>query len=78
MKSWNRPFEAAEQDKEARRQAIREKFGADFVGATENRLCTQCAAMGKYGTRCACKYNVLPITSEGKDCPYWQKKEISQ
>jgi hypothetical protein len=46
---------------------ILQKFGPEVVQEARERLCGRCAE-----GRC----HLLPITSDGSDCPYfWQAKE---
>jgi len=42
---------------------------ADQVKANREKLCWTCAYW--WGD---CRYGLVPVTSEGKDCPYFQKR----
>jgi len=44
---------------------IREKYGEETIQEARERLCRRCA---RYYS---CSF--LPITSDGKDCPYFQR-----
>ena len=49
------------------RQLIMEKFGEEYIEEAKKRLCGVCIGGG------SCP--LLPITSDGADCPYFGKKQ---
>lgn len=53
------------------RQDIIERFGAAAIAEAETRLCRSCR-FDNGQTTFLCELNaiLLPITSEGEDCPY--------
>ena len=48
---------------------IREKFGDKAIEKAKERLCTKCVQQ-------TCL--LLPICSDGKDCPYFKQKEVEK
>ncbi len=51
---------------------IKSRYG-ELVKKNLAELCPGCATF-KHG---ACNYGLLPVTTEGKDCPYYQKGEAN-
>ena len=61
------------------------KLGVQHSPEIDNaiaRLCANCIWNGrdgytmKLGCPAYCSKGLLPLTSEGKDCPYFQKEEV--
>lgn len=50
----------------AMQEAIREKFGEEAIQKARDRLCANCKELN-----CL----LLPITTDGADCPYFKPKE---
>jgi len=56
-------------EKEILQEKIQSQF-TDKVKANQKRLCQKCASWWRH-----CEYGLLPVTSEGKDCPYFQRRQ---
>ena len=52
-------------------QKIRHRFGDWQIEAREQSLCQRCTSFDYQH----CKYSLLPVTSEGGDCPYHQERK---
>jgi hypothetical protein len=52
-------------------QEIRDRFGDWQIEARQQSLCRQCVSF--YHQRCG--YGLLPVTSEGSDCPYYHERK---
>lgn len=56
--------------KEMLQEKIRNEF-SDQVKANQERLCPSC---GSFWTG-YCDHGLLPVTSQGQDCPYYKRGE---
>jgi len=52
-------------------QKIRDRFGDWQIEAREQSLCQRCISFDLQ----RCKHSLLPVTSEGSDCPYYQGRQ---
>ncbi len=52
-------------------QEIRARFGDWQIEAREQSLCQWCISFDYQH----CKHNLLPVTSEGNDCPYYHERQ---
>jgi hypothetical protein len=52
-------------------QKIRDRFGDWQIEARRQSLCQRCISFDNQH----CKYSLLPVTSEGSDCPYHQERQ---
>jgi len=52
-------------------QKIRDCFGDWQIEAREQSLCQRCISYDYQH----CKHGLLPVTSEGGDCPYHQERK---
>lgn len=50
-------------------QQIRDRLGDRHIEAKQRSLCQRCASF--YHQHC--KHGLLPVTSEGSDCPYYHE-----
>jgi len=57
-------------EREAVQRSIRAKFDAAKFEDSKKRLCDHCDFYSD--SKIHCKYKLLPITSEGYDCPYFK------
>jgi len=48
---------------------IRDRFGDWQIQARQQSLCQRCLSFDYE----RCKHGLLPVTSEGSDCPYYQE-----
>jgi len=48
---------------------IRDRFGDRQIEARQQSLCQWCVSFCHQ----RCKHGLLPLTSEGDDCPYYQR-----
>jgi len=56
-------------EKEILQEKIKGEF-ADQVKANRERLCQNCVSYHLH-----CEFGLLPVTSEGQDCPYFQRRQ---
>lgn len=49
-------------------------FSDKEIAEAKDRLCKNCRGRDQeeYPLRIHCHYNLVPITSKGEDCPYYQ------
>ena len=52
-------------------QKIRERFGDWQIEARQQSLCQRCLSF--YHQHC--EHSLLPVTSEGSDCPYYHERK---
>jgi hypothetical protein len=52
-------------------QEIRERFGDWQIEARQQSLCQRCLSF--YYQHC--EHSLLPVTSEGSDCPYYHERK---
>jgi len=57
---------AAMKERERMQKEIIEKFGEEAILEARKRLCKECFIN--------CSF-LLPLTTEGRDCPYFKQKE---
>jgi hypothetical protein len=50
---------------------IRDRFGDWQIEARQQSLCSQCISFDYQH----CKHDLLPVTSEGSDCPYYHERK---
>jgi hypothetical protein len=55
-------------EKQVLQEKIQSQF-ADLVEGNRERLCQNCRSW--YGW---CEFHLLPVTAEGRDCPYFQRR----
>lgn len=53
-------------DRVIMQQQIKSKFGVKAIRKAKRRLCAKCNVVDCF---------LLPITTEGKDCPYFKQRE---
>ena len=53
-------------------QRIRDRFGDWQIEARQQSLCQGCVSFDCQ----RCKHGLLPVTSEGSDCPYYQERSL--
>ena len=63
MKQYHK---AAKTERETLQAIIKEKYGK-LIEKKKEQLCTVCQEIGKCN-------NLLPVTTEGADCPYFRKE----
>jgi len=68
LKKKFNPYEAVG-ERQALQKEIRETFGEEAIREAKRRLCLNCSF--------PCP-NLLPITSDGKDCPYFKPREVKK
>lgn len=52
-------------------QEIRDRFGDWQIEAREQSLCQRCISFDCQH----CRHSLMPVTSEGGDCPYYQERK---
>jgi len=52
-------------------QRIRDRFGNWQIEARQQSLCQRCISFDYQ----RCKHSLLPVTSEGSDCPYYHERQ---
>ena len=66
MRRSTRQAASAIKERLAMGEEIEEKFGEKAIVKAKRRLCCKCKEMDCF---------LLPITTDGKDCPYFKQRE---
>jgi RNase P subunit RPR2 len=69
MNRKEKPVSQTVKDRVVMQQQIKEKFGVKAVAKAKRRLCAKCKVIGCF---------LLPITTDGRDCPYFKQREVEE